>query len=364
MRTPMDVQQVLAAIAEPQRYRIVTLLAERPHTVGEVASALSALQPQTTKHLQTLESAGVITVHRLGRRRLAALERDTLRLLAEQLSELGVPRADDAALGDYARAVRAETERAAASGSAVRSISLHRRLTATPEAAWAAWTEPDQARRWWAPNHFTVTEFDLPPAPGATVAVGLREGDGTEYASTGRMLAAEPARLLEFELAPLGPDGAPLFTAVYRAEFATVEPAGSGTAGVGQPGPADVGARGTDLLLTIRVDDAVAEAAPVLAGLELGWANLLDNLAAQLRKGDTAVMEIEQWWPKLSPATREWLADNNGDAVTPEIVAEIERAAGAVDPTAWWFGESDASGFFFSDAGVDWIEAAANGETP
>ena len=26
-------------------------------------------------------------------------------------------------------------------------------------------------------------------------------------------------------------------------------------------------------------------------------------------------MSIEQWWPKLKPSTREWLIDNNGDAL-------------------------------------------------
>jgi hypothetical protein len=75
-------------------------------------------------------------------------------------------------------------------------------------------------------------------------------------------------------------------------------------------------------------------------------------------------MGIEEWWPRLTPATREWLADNNGDAVPAEIVGEIARVGGPIDESAWWFGESDASGFFFSDAGVDWIEAAANGENP
>ncbi|MCS5718001.1 hypothetical protein N1027_07605 [Herbiconiux sp. CPCC 205763] len=75
-------------------------------------------------------------------------------------------------------------------------------------------------------------------------------------------------------------------------------------------------------------------------------------------------MGIEEWWPKLTPATREWLADNNGDAVPAEIVGEITRVAGVIDSDAWWFGDTDASGFFFSDAGVDWIEAAANGENP
>ncbi|SDY54875.1 hypothetical protein [Herbiconiux ginsengi] len=75
-------------------------------------------------------------------------------------------------------------------------------------------------------------------------------------------------------------------------------------------------------------------------------------------------MEIEEWWPKLSPTTREWLADNNGDAVPPAIVDDIIRVAGPISADAWWFGESDASGFFFSDAGVDWIESVANDENP
>ena len=44
----LDVQGVLQAIGEPTRFRIIELLATRPHAVGEVAEALGALQPQTT----------------------------------------------------------------------------------------------------------------------------------------------------------------------------------------------------------------------------------------------------------------------------------------------------------------------------
>ena len=261
----MEVQSLLAAIAEPQRYRIVSLLAEGPLTVGEIAFALSALQPQTTKHLQTLQSAGVITVHRLGRRRLASLERETLRYLAEHLGALAKPRPDDDALREYATAVGREADRARAGASGARTLELRRHLNARPAQAWAAWIDPVVASAWWAPDHFVVTEFTMPDVPGAEVRMSLREGDGAEYVSVGRMIAAEPGTLVEFELAPLGPDGAPLFSAVYRAEFTSA---------------AD---KTTDLLLTIRVHDTTPDAASALGGLEIGWGQLLDNLAALLR---------------------------------------------------------------------------------
>jgi hypothetical protein len=75
-------------------------------------------------------------------------------------------------------------------------------------------------------------------------------------------------------------------------------------------------------------------------------------------------VSIELWWPKLKPSTRHWLVENNGDAVPTEVVAEIAEAGGSVASDAWWVGESEPSGFYFSDQGVDWIEAVGNGEEP
>ena len=63
-------------------------------------------------------------------------------------------------------------------------------------------------------------------------------------------------------------------------------------------------------------------------------------------------MSIEQWWQALRASTREWLIANNGEAVTPEIRAEIESAGGTVD------------GIHLSDKESDWIEAVANDESP
>src|SRR5207253_11503058 len=47
---------LLAALAEPNRLRIVGLLGAAPRSVGEMAAALRLRQPQVTKHLQTLRS--------------------------------------------------------------------------------------------------------------------------------------------------------------------------------------------------------------------------------------------------------------------------------------------------------------------
>lgn len=75
-------------------------------------------------------------------------------------------------------------------------------------------------------------------------------------------------------------------------------------------------------------------------------------------------MNIEQWWPRLKPATQEWLIANNGDAVPSEMVAEIAAAGGGISSDAWWVGQTGPNGFFFSDDATDWIEAVANSEEP
>ncbi|SDO21161.1 hypothetical protein SAMN05216368_11280 [Cryobacterium flavum] len=71
-------------------------------------------------------------------------------------------------------------------------------------------------------------------------------------------------------------------------------------------------------------------------------------------------MDIELWWPTLTPSTREWLMQNNGDAVPPELVTEITRAGGGVATDS----ESEQSGVSLSDDDVDWIETVANEEEP
>jgi hypothetical protein len=73
---------------------------------------------------------------------------------------------------------------------------------------------------------------------------------------------------------------------------------------------------------------------------------------------------MEMWWPQLKQETRDWLIANNGDVVPTSVVEEITRLGGPIPADAWWVGQDGPSGFYLSDAAVDWIDAVANGEAP
>jgi hypothetical protein len=75
-------------------------------------------------------------------------------------------------------------------------------------------------------------------------------------------------------------------------------------------------------------------------------------------------VSIEVWWPRLPPATRDWLIANNGDAVPAPIIEEIADAGGRLGSETWWVGQDGSSGCFMPDAATDWIDEVANGETP
>jgi uncharacterized protein YndB with AHSA1/START domain/DNA-binding transcriptional ArsR family regulator len=251
---------LLAALAEPNRLRIVELLAEAPRTVGEVASALGLRQPQVTKHLQTLEHAGLVVVHPLGRRRVCALRRGAFDDLAGWAAKLTVPGSDDSALARY---------RAAVSSAGPAPVTVQRTVPASRSDVWSAFTDPVVAARWWHPRHFSVAAFGLDPRAGGAVELVLREGDGTTHHATGRVDGFDPPRRLAFTLDPLGPDGQPQFTAHHDVHLTTVE-------------------GGTKVDLVVTPADLHPGADAALGGLGVGWEQLLDNLAALAASGISA----------------------------------------------------------------------------
>ncbi|WP_203963521.1 SRPBCC domain-containing protein [Actinocatenispora thailandica] len=250
-------------MGEPTRFRIVELLAVRARTVGEVTEAIGALQPQTTKHLHALAAAGVVRLHKLGRRRVARLDRATLHQLADHFGRLAEHDPDDAVLDGYEAAIAAETA-AGPTGEGVRVLRLHRIVRAPARTVWTAWTDPARAVRWWAPPHFAVEALEIAPHAGTPIRLVLREGDGARYESGGRVIEAEPGRRLVFTLAPVDRTGTPLFSAIHTLDLHRDRSGGTGVE------------------LRIEVSDVAPEAAPAIAGLQPGWTQLLDALAAVL----------------------------------------------------------------------------------
>ena len=76
MEAPGRVPEILASLADPSRYRVLSLLADGEYCVSELATRLGLSQSCTTRHLQTLQRAGVLTRTRAGKRVLFRIRED------------------------------------------------------------------------------------------------------------------------------------------------------------------------------------------------------------------------------------------------------------------------------------------------
>jgi len=81
-RTPTT-SDAFNAVAEPQRRRIIDLLAAGERSVNDIVEALDMRQPQVSKHLGVLREVGLVNVRDEGRRRLYSLNSEALRPIYE-----------------------------------------------------------------------------------------------------------------------------------------------------------------------------------------------------------------------------------------------------------------------------------------
>jgi len=72
-----------AALAEPNRFRIVELLRSGPRSVNDIGERLKLNQPQVSKHLRVLKEAGLVDVTPMANQRLYGLRPVALRRLHE-----------------------------------------------------------------------------------------------------------------------------------------------------------------------------------------------------------------------------------------------------------------------------------------
>ncbi|MER5280610.1 metalloregulator ArsR/SmtB family transcription factor [Streptomyces sp. NPDC002809] len=265
---------LLAALADPARWRLVGLLAERPRSVGVLAQLAEARQPQTTKHLQTLERAGVVTSQRTGRRRIYALSPGPLRDLAAALGTLadiaeqaGGPRAT---YDRYGIGLRAERLAADATGWADgRSFRFLRSLKGRPGLVWRHLTDASLLARWWTPDDLRVSEIVFEARPGGRVVQEYRDAEDTDGSdliagrAEGLVDDVRPGERLTYRLSPLLPDGSLAFTAHVALDLRTTD-------------------AGTDLDVHWRITDSTVDSADFVAGIEIGFGQCLERLAAIL----------------------------------------------------------------------------------
>ncbi|MEU4728339.1 metalloregulator ArsR/SmtB family transcription factor [Streptomyces sp. NPDC023588] len=268
---------LLTALADPARWRLVSLLAERPRSVGVLAQLAGARQPQTTKHLQTLERAGVVTSERTGQRRVYALRPGPLRDLAAALTRLAdtAERAPEGGgpLATYERhALSLDAERLAAQRPGWadgRSFRFRRSLAGSPELVWRHLSDAALLARWWTPDDLRVSELVFEARVGGRIVQEYRDAEDADRSdlvagrAEGVVEDVRPRERLAYRLSPLLPGGGPAFTAHVDYDL--------------RPTDDDTG---TDLDVHFRITDSTVDSADFVAGIEIGFGQSLDTLAA------------------------------------------------------------------------------------
>jgi DNA-binding transcriptional ArsR family regulator len=80
-----QVTETFAALAEPNRFRIVELLRAGARSVNEIGDRLELNQPQVSKHLRVLKEAGLVEVEARAQQRVYELRAKPLRELHDWL---------------------------------------------------------------------------------------------------------------------------------------------------------------------------------------------------------------------------------------------------------------------------------------
>ncbi len=154
-----------------------------------------------------------------------------------------------------------------------KTIIIERTFNAPVERVWSAWTEPEEIKKWWGPEHFTcpVAEIDL------------REGGKFLYCMRGAMGPGLPEQ--DFWSGGTFKEIVPMQKIVAMDHFADAEGNYVNASAVGMPGEWP-----DEMLVTTTFEDLGGKTKvtivheghpPEMAGnAELGWNSQLDKFAA------------------------------------------------------------------------------------
>ncbi len=161
-----------------------------------------------------------------------------------------------------------------------RDVRLSRFFPASREALFRAWTDPQQIAHWWGRHDFTNPQCQFDAHPGGRLTIVMRSAEGVDYPLHGRVSTIEAPRQLglDFDLSA--------YPAAWRQLVCS---------GLPESDAAQINTHqlhltftehdgGTRLDLRLRFPTPAVRAAFVRHGLNEGWAEGLDSLAALLAR--------------------------------------------------------------------------------
>ena len=84
---PQDLNRVFEALANEHRREIIYVLSLQPASIGQLASMRGLSLPAIHKHIEILEKGDMVIRKKIGRTNFLALNRDSLRVLQDWLSQ-------------------------------------------------------------------------------------------------------------------------------------------------------------------------------------------------------------------------------------------------------------------------------------
>jgi DNA-binding transcriptional ArsR family regulator len=105
----VSIDRAFAALSDPTRRRILTLVARGPRQAGEIAERFPVSRPAVSKHLRVLREAGLVESRKIGRARVYQLHPQGLAEARKWMEDAG--RVWDAALDAFRRHVDEEVGR-------------------------------------------------------------------------------------------------------------------------------------------------------------------------------------------------------------------------------------------------------------
>jgi uncharacterized protein YndB with AHSA1/START domain len=147
-----------------------------------------------------------------------------------------------------------------------REVTLTRVFDAPIQLVWMAWTDPAYMAQWWGPKGFTNPVCEIDVRQGGAIRIHMRAPDGTVYPMTGEFEEITPPERLVFTSVARDNDGNPLIEGHTTVTFE------------------DVGGKKTKVIVQSRAVGVAPIAPQMLAGMQAGWTQSLEKLAALVER--------------------------------------------------------------------------------
>lgn len=144
-----------------------------------------------------------------------------------------------------------------------REVVLTRRIAAPRALVFRAFTDPEHLMRWWGPQGFTAPECDMDLRIGGALRIVMQAPDGQRFPMTGVIDELDPPERFAYRFEAHAGAGGPALMGRNALHLAEED---------GQ----------TVLTVTARAEGLIPAAAMMLAGMEAGWSQSLEKLAAIL----------------------------------------------------------------------------------